>query len=95
MQTINPDPRISNLASEIRDYYERQKQIDGKPGLSVPDAIHLATAIQYEVNEFHTFDEKDSPRSRALLPLNGNVAGHNLVICKPHATQLWLDLQPP
>jgi sortase (surface protein transpeptidase) len=37
----------------------------------------LATGIHYEVNAFYTVDEDD------LLPLNGNVAGYTLLICKP------------
>ncbi|MDQ3562992.1 MAG: PIN domain-containing protein [Pseudomonadota bacterium] len=83
-QMVAADLRITQLASQIRDYYQRQKSVDGLPSLSTPDAIHLATAIHYAVKEFHTFDEKDDPKKRrALIPLSGNVAGHPLVICKP------------
>lgn len=83
-QMVNLDQRITRLSSQIRDYYHQQKAIDGLPDLSTPDAIHLATAIHYKVKEFHTFDERDDPKKRrALIPLNGNVAGYNLVICKP------------
>ena len=69
---------ISELASKIRDYYKNQK-----PSISVklPDATHLATAIIYRVDEFHTFDEAD------LIRFNGNVAGYPLKICKPSARQ--------
>jgi predicted nucleic acid-binding protein len=80
------DARIMQLASKIRDYYQNQKTVDGNRTLSTPDSIHLATAIQYGVNELHTFDEnEDSSRKwRALLPLNGMVAGeYPLTICKP------------
>jgi predicted nucleic acid-binding protein len=65
------DRRILFLAQEIRNYYESLKKI------KLSDAIHLATAIHYKANSFYTFDEK------RLLPLNGNVAGYNLLICKP------------
>ena len=83
-QMVNADHRITRLSSEIRDYYQQQKKRDGLPSLTTPDAIHLATAIHYTVKEFHTFDERDDPKKRrALIPLSGNVAGHNLIICKP------------
>jgi hypothetical protein len=60
------------LAQEIRVFYRQRNK-----KLSVPDTTHLATAIHYRVDALYTFDEDD------LLPLNGNVAGHDLVICKP------------
>jgi predicted nucleic acid-binding protein len=69
---INIDRRISRLASEIRDFYSAIRR-----NIETPDANHLATAIHYNVNALYTFDADD------LLPLNGNVAGHNLLICKP------------
>lgn len=51
------------------------------PELKKPnDAVHLATAIIYNLDEFHTIDGDD------LLPLNGKITrrdGVNLVICKP------------
>lgn len=75
--------KIMDLTHSIRDYYQQQKSVDGLPTLTLPDATHLATAIIYGAHEFHTFDEHDKPKRKALLPLNGNVAGHNLKICKP------------
>lgn len=78
------DGRIMQLTHDIRDYYQQRKIADGLPTLTLPDATHLATAIIYGATEFHTFDENDIPkRRRAILPLNGNVAGHPLKICKP------------
>lgn len=68
--------RIADLAGTIRDFYMQQ----GKK-VKLGDAQHLATAIAYQVDEFHTFDEDD------LIPLSGNVAGHKLIICKPKGTQ--------
>ena len=91
VKSIPADTRINDLASEIRDFYQLQRDIDGKPGLATPDAIHLATAIHYNADEFHTFDENDSNASRGLLPLNGNVAGHQLMIVKPVAEEPELD----
>ena len=68
---------ISELAHNIREYYRQQ----GKK-LKTPDCQHLGTAIIYKCDELHTFDEGD------MLPLNGNIAGHNLVICKPKGKQM-------
>jgi predicted nucleic acid-binding protein len=83
-QMTAADQRVISLSHDLRDHYQKQKAIDSLPSLGTPDAIHLATAILYEVKEFHTFDERDEPRKRrALIPLSGNVAGHNLTICKP------------
>lgn len=61
--------------------------------LTVPDSLHLATAILYRATEFHTFDENDKPKQNALglLPLSGDVAGHKLKICKPEAKQFGLN----
>lgn len=97
-RSVAADRRVNNLASEIRDYYQQQKQTYALPTLTLPDAIHLATAIIYSANEFHTFDGKDERnRRRALLPLNGDVAGkYPLVICKPPLPpQLPLFKVPP
>jgi len=49
--------------------------------VTTPDSIHLATAIIWKVECFYTFDGKDkAKKARALLPLNGNVAGRSLAI---------------
>jgi predicted nucleic acid-binding protein len=89
---INVDSRIAKKASEIRNYYNERKM-----KLSTPDSIHLATAIIYEVDEFHTLDG-DGPRQRTndLLRLNGNVAGHSLHIRVPIAAQssLFSGVEP-
>lgn len=77
---MNIDARIATLARSIRGYYDQR----GKK-LSTPDSQHLASAIHYRVDEMHTFDEDD------LLPLNGNVADHRLIICKPHTPQLRFE----
>jgi hypothetical protein len=69
--------------------------------LLTPDAIHLATAIHYNADEFHTFDgsKPRTPRDKrytrsGLLLLDGNVAGHGLTVCKPTADQYELRLKP-
>jgi predicted nucleic acid-binding protein len=82
-QEIAVDKRIALLAHDIRNFYQQNKQ--NAINIKTPDAIHLATAIHYQVNQFHTFDGQ---RKRGLLRLSGNVAGHNLTICKPQAQNL-------
>ena len=83
------DGRVWQLAYEIRDYYQARKDADGLPTVTLPDAVHLATAILYQADVFFTFDETDKPnRRRALIPLSGNVAGkYNLIIQKPMGLQ--------
>lgn len=85
--------KVASLAHDLRDYYtSRPNEYDGK-SLTVPDAIHLATAIMYRANEFHTFDNDGSRKSLGLIPLSGNVAGNRLIICKPQAKNPGLDLR--
>lgn len=86
---ISVDPRVADLAHQIRNHY---RNLGGKP-LSTADAIHLATAIHYRATEFHTFDEKGRDKTLGLIPLSGNVGGHRLTICKPSAIQHSLDLK--
>jgi predicted nucleic acid-binding protein len=81
--SITVDNRIAKRASEIRNYYN-EKGIK----LSTPDSIHLATAIIYEVDEFHTLDgDGHRKRPNDLLRLNGDVAGYPLHIRVPKAVQ--------
>ena len=87
------DTKIATLAHDLRDYYvQKSVEHEGKT-LSSPDALHLATAILYRADEFHTFDERGSRNHLGLLRLTGNVAGHNLTICKPIARNPELDLR--
>jgi predicted nucleic acid-binding protein len=72
---VNLTDPISELSATIRQFYVgRKEQMD------LPDAQHLATAIAYKTDEFHTFDDK-------LLNKSGNVAGYRLIICKPKGLQ--------
>lgn len=92
----NLDPPVARLTSKIRDFY-RTTDFE----LLIPDAIHLATAIHYNTDEFQTFDgvKPKKPRDKryarsGLLLLDGNVAGHELKIRKPSAAQYELKLKP-
>lgn len=81
--SITVDSRIAKRASEIRNHYN-EKGIK----ISTPDSIHLATAIIYEVDEFHTLDgDGQRKRPNDLLRLNGDVAGYPLHIRVPKAVQ--------
>jgi hypothetical protein len=81
---ISVDIRIAQLARELRNYYLVRPEYKGST-ISVPDSLHLATAIIYRADEFHTFDMHNDGKSKALglIPLSGDVGGHNLKICKP------------
>lgn len=78
---INVHPGIVEKAAEIREYYLAL----GK-SIKSPDSIHLATALLVGVDVLHTFDSDD------LIPLDGNVMGHNLRISKPFCQQGILNL---
>jgi hypothetical protein len=95
MTRLGTDTKVAALAHDLRDHYAKVAPASGGKTLSVPDAIHLATAIHHRANEFHTFDNDGSSKSLGLLPLSGNVGGHRLVICKPVAKSPQLDLQKP
>lgn len=81
IEVLPVDEDVVRLARKIRNQSQEQK-IRGVSSkvIAVPDAIHLATAIHYEVSELHTFD-------RDLLRLNGSVDGAAVAITKPGAVQ--------
>jgi len=81
-QIMDINPRVSEKAYFIRDYYDQK---DFK--ISTPDSIQLATAVIYNAEEFHTLDGSGKKRNNELLSLSGNVAGHKLKICVPYAQQ--------
>jgi predicted nucleic acid-binding protein len=83
MNRVGLDTKVAGIAHDIRNHFT----IAGSTKLKTPDAIHLATAILYRADEFHTFDE-------TLIALSGDVAGHRLTICKPIAKSPELDLNP-
>jgi predicted nucleic acid-binding protein len=80
------DQRIAQRAHDLRDHYAR---LGGKT-LTTPDAIHLATALMYHVEQVHTFDNGKTGSGLGLLELNGDVAGEPLAIVKPGSYQLRL-----
>ena len=91
------DSRIMTLTSEIRSMQSQSRKKDALKTLTVPDAIHLATAIHYGASEFHTFDgARKLGRNRGgLLTLDGNVGGHRLKICIPKGDQFLLEWGSP
>ncbi len=87
------DSRVMDLTAQIRAYHRASKSKSALKNIRTPDAIHLATAIQYGADEFHTFDgaKPGTTAVSGLLTLNGNVAGHRLKICRPMGTQYLLQ----
>lgn len=92
---ISMDSKCASLAHDLRNYYATRADEHAGKILSLPDAIHLATAILYRATEFHTFDHDGDKKHLGLIPLSGNVGGHRLNICKPEAKNLELDLPKP
>jgi predicted nucleic acid-binding protein len=75
VQEVAPDMRITDRGSTIRE----------KHNIKTPDAIHLATAIIYDVDEMHTMDGWHADGKRdGLLALSGSVAEYNLRITEPY-----------
>jgi predicted nucleic acid-binding protein len=98
MKRIHPlsmDIKIAQMAHDLRNHYTEKRDLYGGKTLSTPDAIHLATAIIYRANEFHTFDQDGDAKHLGLLPLSGDVGGNRLIICKPQARNPQLDLRKP
>ncbi len=92
---VGVDIKVATLAHDLRNYYASRPLEFANKTLSVPDAIHLASAIFYRADEFHTFDGTGNSKLLGLLPLSGNIAGHGLKICKPEARRPQLDLRNP
>lgn len=69
---VSVDPKIAGTARQIREYYNARSI-----NVRTPDSIHLATAILYKADEFHTFDGSGKrQRPGDILSLAGNVAGY-------------------
>src|SRR5580704_15328612 len=54
---VSMDSKCAGLAHDIRNYYAVRAAQSGGKIIATPDAIHLATAILYRADEFHTFDD--------------------------------------
>ena len=94
-EMVETDFRVWQLTYEIRNYYRAKKEETGLPTLSIPDSIHLATAINRNVDEMHTFDRKDNKNRRALIPLSWIVADkYKITICKPRSRQMHIYENP-
>ena len=72
---VAPHMRITDRASTIREKHK----------IKTPDAIHLATAILYNVDEMQTMDGwHDDGKRDGLLGLSRNVDDYNLWITDPY-----------
>ncbi len=80
VQEYDVDPRIGNAAHDIRAFYRKVGR-----SLSVPDAIHVATACLRGAIELHTLD--GSGKSPKMTALSGRIADRwDLTICTPRPT---------
>ncbi len=68
---VNVDLRIAEKAEEIRS-----KGLEAKRKIKTPDAQHMASAIVYHAEVFHTLDDK-------LIGLSGTKIVDGLTISKP------------
>jgi predicted nucleic acid-binding protein len=98
------DPIIAERAAEYRDFYRKhpvKTEQREKPyiNLASPDAIHLATAIHYEADEFWTFDglNDKADKYESIKPLwLGNKVGNDVItIIPPSLPQGALPLLEP
>jgi predicted nucleic acid-binding protein len=90
VQVKDASSPIMELAHEIRNYYKNAKNtgISILRPPSVPDAIHLATAIYYGCSKFYTLDSNDKKDNCGLLKLTSPIAGkYNLQVMKPILVQ--------
>ena len=87
-------PPISMRARQYRDYYQANpvKCPHGegiRSDLTTPDAIHLATAVIFNCEQFLTFDGSSSGRKNTigLLWLENKVGNDSLIISQPEQLQ--------
>lgn len=99
IQEVAIDTRVGTMSGQLRQHYAEKDKEDGGGKLTTADAQHLAAAIHYQLDAFYTFDtgrkpnREDGGRSRSLLSLSGNVAGHDLTVCKPPCVEPKLDFE--
>jgi predicted nucleic acid-binding protein len=91
---VNIDVRVGKLTAQIREFFRDESRRDGRPPICFADAQHLAAAIAYGADEFHTFDHKDKDsereKCRALVGIGNNVAGYPLLVTFPKNEQIGL-----
>ena len=101
---IDLDPIIAKKAAELRHYYRKNPlklPNKSKPSanLLTPDAIHLATAIIYQCDEFWTLDGLDAAhdKHKSIKPLwlNNKAGNHQLIIVPPALPQPSLPFVIP
>ncbi len=98
---IEINTNILILAREIRNFYYIHPDSPNYPKgkiMDMGDAIHIATAIIYNVDEFHTRDNADKGNKISLLGLiertdNGKICNeYNLNIVSPSKSQGTLEV---
>jgi predicted nucleic acid-binding protein len=83
VQEVDPHQKITTRASQIREHYNQQTP---SVKIKTPDAIHLATAINYRADEFQTLDglESGGAKKTKLLALSGKTPVSGLRITHPY-----------
>lgn len=97
-QVEDVTPPIAERARKYRDHYQRMPvSIPGsqttRSGLSTPDALHLATAVIFECDQFWTFDGLNATGKKkdiGLLWLGNRAGEDSLIICQPETGELEL-----
>lgn len=101
------DPKVAEKAAEYRHFYrinplKRTNRDKPYVNLATPDAIHLATAVLNDCDEFWTMDglNPSSDRHESIKPLwlNNKVGNDSIVITAPAMQQgslpLGVEAQP-
>lgn len=85
IEIISTFDDVYTIAQEIRNFYA---DADPKCNISFSDAIHLASAVYREIEEFHTLDANEDcskKKTIGLIPLSPKIANkYDLKICYPH-----------
>lgn len=86
---VNCDHVIARIASDLRQRYKTDsKNFHGDwimKTISTPDAIHLASAIVHQFDEFITVDDRSDYQTRGLLGLGSvEYKGHVVKIREPY-----------
>ncbi|MCH9853712.1 MAG: PIN domain-containing protein [Alphaproteobacteria bacterium] len=100
MGSIDMTPNILWLAKDIRDFYftPNNNNQQSRKMMDLGDAIHLATAIIYKVDEFHTRDNTKKGGKVPLLTLSAETQSgkicneYDLSIISPSDNQFDLDV---
>lgn len=90
LELADVNPIIAKRAATLRNELHNDQ---GKY-MSTPDAIHVATAIEFGV-EMRTTDSKDTSNSAGILSLAEKIKSkYDIVVCRPSGQAAIRDLHP-